>query len=70
VKLKINIKCLMVTSTEEIGMRKAMRAIALNILRKNMDLETMGEVTRLTIAQLEKLQAEAKSGKASRRSLN
>jgi predicted transposase YdaD len=57
-----------ITSVEEIGMEKATRTIALNMLRKNMDLETIAEVTGLTIsevegfanAQLKKLQAEAK----------
>jgi hypothetical protein len=49
-----------ITSVEEIGMEKATRTIALNMLRKNMDLETIAEVTGLTIAQLKKLQAESK----------
>jgi hypothetical protein len=34
------------------------QAIALNMLRKQLDLETIAEVTGLTIAQLHALQAE------------
>jgi uncharacterized Fe-S cluster-containing radical SAM superfamily enzyme len=49
-----------VTNVEEIGMEKATRTIALNMLRKNMDLETIGEITGLTIAQLKKLQRDNK----------
>jgi hypothetical protein len=45
-----------VTSVEEIGMEKATHAIALNMLRKNMPLEIIAELTGLTIAQLKKLQ--------------
>jgi hypothetical protein len=33
--------------------------IALNMLRKNMDLETIAEVTRLTIAEIENLQGQS-----------
>jgi hypothetical protein len=40
-----------VTSVEETGMFNAIVLVALNMLRKNMDLETIGEVTGLTIAQ-------------------
>lgn len=45
------------TSWEEKGMEKGMekerQTIALNLLRKNMDLETIAEVTGLTISELE-----------------
>jgi hypothetical protein len=34
------------------------QAIALNTLRKQLDLETIAEVTGLTISQLQALQAE------------
>jgi predicted Rossmann fold nucleotide-binding protein DprA/Smf involved in DNA uptake len=37
---------------------KERQAIALNLLRKNMSLETIAEVTGLTIAQLQQLQSE------------
>ncbi len=46
-----------VTTGEQIGMEKATHTIALNMLRKNMPLETIAELTGLTIAQLKKLQA-------------
>jgi predicted transposase YdaD len=50
------------TSWEERGIEKGMaqerRTIALNMLRKNMALETIAEVTGLTIAQLQQLQAQ------------
>jgi hypothetical protein len=46
-----------VTTGEQIGMEKATHAIALNMLRKNMPLEIIAELTGLTIAQLKKLQA-------------
>jgi hypothetical protein len=35
------------------------QAIALNMLRKQLDLETIAEVTGLTIAQLQALQVES-----------
>lgn len=34
------------------------RSIALNMLRENLDLETIVRITGLTIAQLQQLQAE------------
>jgi predicted transposase YdaD len=46
-----------VTTVEQIGMEKARNQIALNMLNKNMPLETIAELTGLTIAQLKKLQA-------------
>ena len=50
------------TSWEEKGMEKGMekerQTIALNLLRKKLDLETIAEVTGLTIAQLQQLQAD------------
>jgi hypothetical protein len=42
----------------EKGLEKATQSIALNMLRKKMDLETIAEVTGLTIAQLHQLQAD------------
>jgi hypothetical protein len=49
-----------VTSVEEIGIEKATRTIAINCLKENIPIETIARATGLTIAQLEKLQAEAK----------
>jgi hypothetical protein len=49
-----------VTSVEEIGMEKARNQIALNMLNKNMPLETIAELTGLTIAQIKKLQTKNK----------
>jgi hypothetical protein len=46
------------TSWEEKGMVKERRTIALNMLRKNMAMETISELTGLTIKQLKKLQTE------------
>jgi predicted transposase/invertase (TIGR01784 family) len=50
------------TSWEEKGIVKGKdeerQTIALNMLRKQLDLETIAEVTGLTIAQLQALQAE------------
>jgi hypothetical protein len=45
---------------EDTGMQKATRAIALNMLHKHMSLETIAEVTGLTIAQIEELKAQTK----------
>ena len=49
------------TSWEEKGMEKGLKratqSIVLNMLRKKLDLETIAEVTGLTIAQLQNLQA-------------
>ena len=58
-----------ITSVEQIGYDRGVkeanqrllereRSIALNMLRKNLDLETIAEVTGLTIAQLQQLQAD------------
>ena len=44
------------TSWEEKGMEKERQTIALNLLRKNVDLETIVECTGLTIVQLQELQ--------------
>jgi predicted transposase/invertase (TIGR01784 family) len=44
------------TSWEEKGREKATQAIARKMLRKNLPLETIAEVTELTIAQLQQLQ--------------
>ena len=41
----------------EKGLERATQSIALNMLRKKLDLETIAEVTGLTIAQLQNLQA-------------
>jgi hypothetical protein len=49
-----------VTSVEEIGMEKATRTIAINLLRQGLELESIAQATSLTIAQLKKLQAENK----------
>lgn len=46
------------TSWEERGMEKERCTIALNMLRKNLDLATIVEVTGLTIQQVQRLQAE------------
>jgi predicted transposase YdaD len=46
------------TSWEREGMEKARQSIALNMLRKRLDLETIAELTGLTIAQLQQLQAD------------
>ena len=42
----------------EKGLERATQSIALNMLRKKLDLETIAEVTGLTIAQLQQLQAD------------
>ncbi len=47
-----------ITSWEEKGMEKERQSIALNMLRKKLDLETIAEVTGLTIDQLQQLQAD------------
>jgi predicted transposase/invertase (TIGR01784 family) len=41
----------------EQGKDRATQTIALNLLRKNISLETIAEVTGLTIAQLQQLKA-------------
>jgi predicted transposase YdaD len=46
------------TSWEEKGIEKATKAIALNMLRKNLDIETIAEVTGLTITQVQVLQSQ------------
>jgi predicted transposase YdaD len=45
------------TSWEARGMQKTKEAIALKMLRKNLPLETVAEITELTIAELQQLQA-------------
>jgi predicted transposase YdaD len=46
------------TSWEEKGMEKATQTIALKMLQKNLPLETICEVTGLTIVQLQTLQSQ------------
>jgi predicted transposase YdaD len=46
------------TSWEEKGIVKATQSIALNMLRKQMAIETIAEVTGLTIGQIQDLQAQ------------
>jgi predicted transposase/invertase (TIGR01784 family) len=54
-----------VTSIEQMGIEQGIeqgrdrerQAIALNLLRKNIPLETIAEVTGLTIEQLQQLQS-------------
>ncbi|MGI0493511.1 hypothetical protein ACN4EG_17145 [Alkalinema pantanalense CENA528] len=46
------------TSWEEKGMEKATQTIALNMLRKKLPMETIAEVTGLTIEQIQALQAQ------------
>jgi hypothetical protein len=46
------------TSWEEKGIEKATQSIALKMLRKQMATTTIAEVTGLTIAQLQDLQAQ------------
>ncbi len=48
------------TSWEEKGIQKERKTIALNMLRKKLDLETIAEVTGLTIIQLQELQNQLK----------
>ena len=43
----------------EKGIERERRSIALNMLRKEMPLETIAEVTRLTLVQLQTLQTES-----------
>lgn len=45
--------------TQEQSKQEERRTIALNMLRKHLDLETIAEVTGLTIEQLQQLQAQA-----------
>ena len=45
-------------SWEEKGLEKATRTIALNMLRKNLALETIAEMTGLTIAEVQALQGQ------------
>ena len=47
------------TSWEEKGIERERRSIALNLLRKEMSLEMISEVTSLTLIQLQALQAES-----------
>jgi predicted transposase YdaD len=46
-----------VTTGEQIGMENERNRIVLNMLQKKIPLETIAELTGLTIAQLKKLQA-------------
>ena len=46
------------TSWEQKGMEKERQTIALNMIRKGLSLETIAEVTGLTIAQLQQLQTQ------------
>ncbi|MGI0493510.1 hypothetical protein ACN4EG_17140 [Alkalinema pantanalense CENA528] len=46
------------TSWEEKGMEKATQTIALNLLRQKLPVETIAEVTGLTIEQIQALQAQ------------
>jgi predicted transposase YdaD len=46
------------TSWEEKGMEKAQRAIALEMLQENLPLDQISRLTKLTIAQIKKLQSE------------
>lgn len=46
---------------EERGAKSKETEIALNMLRKNLSLETIADVTGLTVAQLHKLQSEMNS---------
>jgi predicted transposase/invertase (TIGR01784 family) len=52
-----------ITTGERIGYDRGKveerRAIALNMLRKNLDLETIAEITGLTLTQLQQLQAKS-----------
>jgi predicted transposase/invertase (TIGR01784 family) len=51
-----------ITSVEQIGYDRGIEekaiAIALNMLRKNLDVETIAEVTGLSIAQIQSLQGQ------------
>jgi predicted transposase/invertase (TIGR01784 family) len=42
----------------EQGRQEEKKAIALNMLRKNLDLETIAEITGLTLTQLQEMQAQ------------
>lgn len=46
-----------VTSIEQMAKENERRAITLKLLQKNLPLETISEVTGLTITQLQQLQA-------------
>jgi predicted transposase/invertase (TIGR01784 family) len=56
-----------ITSVEQIGYDRGIKegqeekaiAIALNLLRKNLDVETIAEVTGLSITQIQALQTES-----------
>lgn len=48
-----------ITSIEQMAKEQERNAIALNMLRKQIDLETIAEVTGLSIEQLQQLQAQA-----------
>ncbi len=48
------------TSWEEKGIGKGIEQVALNMLRKQMEIATIAEVTGLTIVQIQDLQAQVK----------
>ena len=54
-----------ITSVEQIGYDRGTlereRSIALNMLRKNLDLETIAEATGLTTAQIQDLRSQLES---------
>jgi uncharacterized protein HemY len=47
-----------VTNAERIGRKESAEEIALRMLKKGMDLETIAELTQLTPAQLQQLQTQ------------
>jgi predicted transposase YdaD len=47
-----------VTNAERIGAKEKAKGIALRMLKKGMDLETIAELTELTPAQLQQLQTQ------------
>jgi predicted transposase YdaD len=46
-------------ASENKGRQEKVSEIVLNMLRKQLDLETIAEVTGLTIAQIQQLQSQA-----------
>jgi predicted transposase YdaD len=52
------------TSWEEKGMEKATQTIALSLLEQNVPLETIAQATKLTIAQLQQIQAQGQQSTA------
>jgi predicted transposase YdaD len=47
-----------ITNAERIGREQSSKAIALRMLKKGMDLETIAELTELTPAQIQQLQTQ------------